>query len=95
MTDFSQCPSCSAPAEVCKNGSVRFSHYPVCSMGRLERISQGGLMTNPPSPYSDARKCALCGTVVEPGVFATTTPGEWKATSECPICWAIEEAKLP
>jgi hypothetical protein len=98
MKDLSHCPSCNAPADLLKDGTLRFTHARGCLMGRLVRNGIAGSVGTPRLPQypHDALICSACGTVSEAGSFPTGyldgVNDQWRASQECPTCWAIAEA---
>jgi hypothetical protein len=87
MSNMSQCPSCGVKPSIMKivtkgNGHLRFDHLPGCQVGQA-------VLRKGPTCCS---KCSARFTLSNE-FFFSYTDGGGTYSLDCPICWAIAEAK--
>jgi DNA-directed RNA polymerase subunit RPC12/RpoP len=87
MSNVNQCPSCGVKPVILKiatkgNGYLQFLHLQGCQIGQAV-LQKGPICCS---------KCSAIFTLSNKTIF-NYTDGGGTASLDCPICWAVAEAK--
>jgi hypothetical protein len=93
--NFDKCPSCDVKPTILKiatkgNGHLQFQHLPECQIGQAKRDNRCECA---PTYRFYCSKCTAKFTLSSEVLYGGYSDGGGTASLDCPICWAIAEAK--